>query len=552
MRRSNPPAGADPVAPTADERRRLSEQGQAIVMVALLLTSLMGFIGLVVDVGWYQLNLVKVQRTADAAALAGSVYLPGNVPGAQTAARASAKQNGYDSVADPTVSVVPSQDPGNNQMLNVVVTAPVRTWFMRVFGVNQITASRNARAEFILPVPMGSPQNYYGISQLCANTGCTQVNGAAGGGPLASQGFWGAVITKGGNRNNGDLYSTFYNFNPTTNTQYDANGYSYLVDIPAGMSNGAVYIYDPTFCATGKGNISGSPLENQQLGTGDHWIGSGPAPVTTEFKLWDTNGTPYSTSDDVLITSDGGLFTNKQQVDKSAAFAGNQDYGGGVTSGSGLTDCQSDIYHNRWWTMTTGLAAGTYRLQVTTSSPNNNAVNGENMFGIMAKATGAGNPRVYGQSRMCTYNNVPVNSSQTFYLAQIAAVHAGKTLEIKVHDLGDVGGDAFVKVLMPTAAGYSQATFNWSASGGGPPTSGTNATQIQVASGGANRYDNQMITITIVLPTNYTAPLPAGESAAVGGGWFKIQYDLTNGGGGNDTATWAVNIRGNPVHLVTP
>ena len=156
---------------------------------------------------------------------------------------------------------------------------------------------------------------------------------------------------------------------------------------------------------------------------------------------------------------------------------------------------------------------------------------------------------MFGQSRMCTYNNLPVNTSQIFYLAQIPAVHAGKTLEIKVHDLGDVGGDAFIHVLMPTAAGYSQATFSWTATGGGPPTSGTNATQIQVASGGTNRYNNQLITIDIVLPINYAAPTPPGEP---GPGWFKVEYDLSNGGGGNDTATWSVNIRGNPIHLITP
>lgn len=522
----------------------IGERGQAIILVALLTTSLMGFMGLVVDVAWYQLSLVRIQRTADAAALAGSVYLPGNVPGARGAALASTTQNGYTNGIG-GVTVTATQDAVNNQLLNVTVGAPVPTWFMRLFGVTTIAASRNARAEFILPVPMGSPQNYYGISSLCSNTSCGAVDGAAAGGPLASQGFWGAVITKGGNRGNGDLYSTYYNGNPTLNTQYDPNGYNYEIDVPAGASNGTVYIYDASYCATGKG--TGGPAAGQQLGTGDHWIGPGPVAVTTEFKLWDMNGTPYSTSDDILVATDGGLFTNQNQVDKSAQFKGDANYGGGA-NGGGSADCSADPYHNAWWQMATGLAAGSYRLQVTTSSSNNNSVNAENMFAIEATATG-GTPRVYGQSRMCTYNNLPVNTSQIFYLAQIPAVHAGKTLEIKVHDLGDVGGDAIIKILMPTTTGYTPATFNWTASGGGPPTSGTGSTQIQVAKSGASRYDNQLITIDIVLPTTYAAPTPPGEP---GPGWWKVEYDLSNGGGGNDTATWSVNIRGNPVHLVTP
>ena len=514
-------------------------------MVALLISSLMGFIGLVTDVAWYQLNLVRIQRTADAAALAGSVYLPGNVPQAVAAAVASAQQNGFINGTG-GVTIAAAQDAVNNQLLNVTVTAPVRTWFMRVFGLSSLSGSRNARAEFILPVPMGSPQNYYGISNLCNNNACNPVNGAAGGAALSSQGFWGAVITKGGNRGNGDLYSTFYNGNPTLNTQYDPNGYSYQIDFPAGTTNGAVYIFDPTFCATGKGNINGTPGKGQQLGAGDHWIGGGPSQVTTEFKLWDINGTPYSTADDILIATDGGLFTNKQQVDKSAAFAGDQNYGGGVNSGSGLTDCQADIYHNAWWAMATGLAAGSYRLQVTTSSANNNGVNAENMFGIEAIATG-GTPRVFGQSRMATYNNLPPVTNQVFFLAQIPAVHAGKTLEIKVHDLGDVGGNAYIQVLMPAAADYVQATFNWNVNGGAWTN---NVNEIQVASNGSNLYDNSLLTIDIVLPTSYTAPQPATET--LGAGWFKIKYRLTGSAGGNDTATWSVNIRGNPVHLVTP
>ena len=34
---------------------------------------------------------------------------------------------------------------------------------MRVFGINSINATRTAKAEYVLPVPMGSPQNYYGV-----------------------------------------------------------------------------------------------------------------------------------------------------------------------------------------------------------------------------------------------------------------------------------------------------------------------------------------------------------------------------------------------------
>ena len=520
------------------------ERGQTTLLVGLFTLVLLGFFGLVADIGWLQLSLARIQRASDAAALAGAPYLPGNVSGAITAARNEATKNGYtDGVNGASVAVV--QDTTNPNLLDVTITAPVQLQVARLFGVSAYSGSRNAKAEFILPVPMGSPQAYYGIYQLCVNGGtCNAVNDP-GGSAITSQGFWGAVISKGGNRQNGDLYSTYYNGNPTLNTYYDANGYQYIVDFPTGTAGGLVRIFDPSFCATGKDTGGG----NQQLGTGDHWIGSPANAVTTEFTLWDTKGTPYDTSDDTVVASDGGLFANQNQLDKSTAYGGDRNYGGGVNSGNytAKTDCAADPYHNVWWTINASSpisGAGQYRLQVKTSSANNNATNAENMFGILATTTSVGTaPHVYGQSRMCDFVNV-VAGSQVFYLAQIAAVHAGKTLQITVHDPGDVGGNAFLKFEQPTATGYVDSTFSWTASGGG---SGTNVTQLQVASGGSSLFDNQIVTISIVLPVGYTAPTPPGEP---GPGWWKVLYSVT--GAGNDTATWSVTIRGNPVHLIVP
>jgi hypothetical protein len=495
---------------------------------------LLGFMGLVADVGWLQIGIVRAQRAADAAALAGAPYLPGNVPGAITAARAEATANGFtDGTNGATVTV--AQDAVNPDLLNVTVSAPVRTFMSRLFGVNTFPTTRSARAEFILPVPMGSPLSYYGVYQLCDQSGvCSAINDPNNV-PLPSQGFWGSVITYGGNRTNGDLYSTRYNGNPTQNTYYDPNGYNYQIDFPAGSTNGRVYIFDPSYCATGK-------LSGAQLGTGDHWIGGGAKAVTTQFTLWDMRGTPYDLTDDTVVATDGGLFTNQLQVDKGA-YAGDSNYGGGVTSGVGITDCQSDPYHNKWWLMASGIVPGQYRLQVQTSSANNATTNAENMFSIMATVASGPSPHVYGQARMCSYMNL-VGGSQVFYLAQIAAVHAGKTLQITAFDPGDVGGNAYLKFRQPTSAGYVDATFNWTASNG---LSGTNATSLQVASGGTNLFDNQFVYITIPLASTYNAPTPPGEP---GPGWWKVEYDV--GGIGNDTVTWAVAIRGNPVHLIVP
>src|SRR5437870_2745200 len=182
---------------------RREQRGQVLVIVAIMIVALLGFTGLVTDVAWYEVNLMRIQRAADAAALAGVVYLPGNVAGAQAAAQQEATKNGYtDGAVGVTVTATP--EALNNRILSVSVAAPVRSWFARLLGVTQFNARRNARAEFVLPVPMGSPEDYYGINVVCGNAdtspNCPQVPSATGAGNLAPLGFFGGVEARGTER----------------------------------------------------------------------------------------------------------------------------------------------------------------------------------------------------------------------------------------------------------------------------------------------------------------------------------------------------------------
>lgn len=147
-----------PSTPRDDVR----ERGQVIVMFAGGIVLFVLLLAIVLDVSWYWANTLRVQRAADAAALAGAVYLPGDATTAYARARAEAQKNGYTSGTGGTV-VTPTQDSTNPRQLNVVLSADVGTYFMRVIGISQITATRTSKAEFVLPVPMGSPENYYGV-----------------------------------------------------------------------------------------------------------------------------------------------------------------------------------------------------------------------------------------------------------------------------------------------------------------------------------------------------------------------------------------------------
>ena len=360
-------------------------------------------------------------------------------------------------------------------------------------------------------------------------TGTTPVLSPTGS-TLSSQGFWGAIITSGGSRENGDEFSPLNDNasiagHTSTNPEHDTGGYDYTVIING--SGGQVQLFDPTFCAEGSNGSGGT------MGTGDHWIAGSPNPVTTVYSLWNENNTPYTTTDDTPVATSGNLFAGQVQA----------DYTQGTGQPAGLTDCSSDPYHNHWWLLASGLAAGRYRINVTTQAAGNAATNAENMWSAWVSSTG-GTPQVYGEGRMVAYNNL-VGGNQLFYLAQVAAANAGRTVEITLFDPGDVSGNAYLSILSPDGNAYNTAAFTYTADNG-RSSGGALVTQIQTASSGTSYYNDAVLTIDVLLPTTYGSVglTPPGETQA---GWWKIQYNVS---GGNDTTTWQVAIRGSPVHLV--
>ena len=90
------PARRGAVAPeNTRTRRTLREQGQVLAIFAAATILFVGILAIVIDVSWYWANSLRVQRAADAAALAGVVWLPGNVSSAQQAAYNEASKDGY-------------------------------------------------------------------------------------------------------------------------------------------------------------------------------------------------------------------------------------------------------------------------------------------------------------------------------------------------------------------------------------------------------------------------------------------------------------------------
>ena len=178
-------SAASPTPATTPTARR-RQRGQVLAIFAVATIVFVGILAVVVDVSWYWSSSLKVQRAADAAALAGVVWLPGDVTHGIAAADAEAAKNGFPTGS--TATVTPNQDSqitpgGDPRQMDVTISAPVNTFFMRLFGITKITATRTSHAVYVLPVPMGSPQNYYGAFGPIYRTGTqpVPVNDSTGG-----------------------------------------------------------------------------------------------------------------------------------------------------------------------------------------------------------------------------------------------------------------------------------------------------------------------------------------------------------------------------------
>ena len=742
-----------PTASRGDARAR--ERGQVLAIFAASIFLFVAILAIVVDVSWYWANSLRVQRAADAAALAGVVWLPGNVSQGVTTAKAEATMNGFTDTVN-GVSVTPTQDATNDRQLDVTISAPVNTFFMRLFGINTITATRSSKAEYVLPVPMGSPQNYYGDFGLVRHpngyytkttTSTQQVNGntslnkgtsvgsgwtnpgnadattntsyatsgstsganqswntfnfqsgtsvpndptlvideiqvqtraflqsgsgtptncqidtalswtggtnwttatsqvltttktlytlntspswgahtwtysqfsntnfrlrltytkGAGCGAswqaavdtlqaqvffhtiqtittntnipdsnltdpyanaLTPQGFWGTIISEGSASINGDIYAPYYDTRTSsTNPSYSTNYYNYDVEMPAGSSNGELWIYDAPFCAGG----------GAQYGTGDRWF-SGNAGTSAFYDLYDTN-LSTDTGDDTLVWSSGNTFKETSTFSDpdmngsggtSCARSATVTAGQGDPGSDGFgTQCTASLTsgidcHLRWYEIPATLQGGKiYRLHISSTDPNNASAqlnaDGHNSFALWSTASG-GTPRVYGVGAMETFEPLPGGGASIFYLAQIEAVHAGKTMRVRLWDPGDTSPlPASLKILQPTVTGYTPATFSWTAqkvnsSGQSCTGSGTNVTSVTTNVGSTTgTFNGCWLIITIPLPGTYDAPTPPGETH--GGGWWKIEYDMGGSSSSSavDLTTFQVDLIGNPVHLVVP
>jgi hypothetical protein len=132
-------------------KRMKDESGQALIMVALSLTCILGFVGFATDVGVLLHAKRNLQIAADAAALAGANEINIDQTKIVSAGRAASAQNGFpDGVNGTTVTPsYPAADgphAGNPGYVEAIVTQTQPTFFMRLFSFTSVPVSARAVA----------------------------------------------------------------------------------------------------------------------------------------------------------------------------------------------------------------------------------------------------------------------------------------------------------------------------------------------------------------------------------------------------------------------
>ncbi len=575
--------------------RERDDGGYVAILVAIALPLFMTLAALAVDVANWYAQAQRVQQAADAAALAGSVYLPLEPTAAQSTALDYARRNGYDA-ASGTVTVTPVQLKDQPSRLQVTISAKVHNVFGAMFGRATTVITRTAIADYAGPIPMGSPCNVFGNEPV--GVGDSKEGSRACGG----QGdYWLNVAGPQTVKGNGDAYQADQ-CRPGVdgcpggrNIDYFDSGYLYLVQSKVSQPLD-ISVFDPAFVPVGdrctdaaldgaaaitdavvpdalvryaKGPRGGGPHD---FCTGDVLYTPGPG------GLWPAqgqgDGKPVTTSFDVRGPFDGVDLASAPVVPGCThQFKG---YGGsGVTLDlAAMLDPSKPSFDatlasefRRWVSLCTidANAGDRYVVQIRTNvalgddpatAPGDPSLAGGGHNRMALRASGGIETSVSAFQRMSIYTNVTASQTQ-FYLARIGSGAAGHLLKLSFFDIGDAraGVSGTLQVIAPpdaidTATGQPFQLDATDAQGraicqgqgvvnGDLPTCSVQSN----ATGGGSEFKGRTQIISVNLPTTYRC-----DDADPLGCWVKVAY--TFDGPVFDTTSWSAALDGDPVRLV--
>jgi hypothetical protein len=232
---------------------KASEKGYILAMSALLLVPLLAFTGFATDVGAWYARASRMQRAADAAALAGVVWQP-NFSVATTNARNTAERNGFVDGEDGIE--INYYNTGPRQLRVEIVDTQVEVYFTSIF-FDEVDITRDATAEYLQSLPMGSPDNHMGNDPINPPSGGNPLLWSVIGGPdtdkIQGERFQSGSCERTSAVGNSITAGCTNNADIGGNADYNPSGYSYVVNVTS-LGSGPLRIqaYDPGHIVTGQ------------------------------------------------------------------------------------------------------------------------------------------------------------------------------------------------------------------------------------------------------------------------------------------------------------
>ena len=557
-------------------RRLRGEKGYVLVLAALIMVPLLAFTGFAVDVGSWYARANRLQRAADAGALAGVVWMPDD-DRARTVAIETVGRNGVDT-SDPDIDI--TVEPVGSQRLRVTIhDQDVPVYFSSVF-LSNVDIARTAVGEYVRSIPMGSPDN-----TLANDPERWNVSG------YSRPFYWLNTAGRATNKENGDRHTAGADTNGNchfgctagVNDELSEEGYFFRVEVDSVQAQPLrVQIYDPAFFYTGDvcdantnllDSTSGSFATqvatltaqghpdaatryvrgNTQWCPGDQSLNG--ANVRTTYMVREPDQTPFDSLDNPIICAVTFDAYNEAVYPLLNQADGYRD--GNI----GSEQMPFDDHFRQWTDVCTDNSpeVGDYLVQITTTASQTGAVadrvgdtpitpgqanhdpaintGGHNRY---AMRTGFGTPGTltfddglgtFADGRLPIYVNQSVTGSTTnFFLARVTPEYAAQVLELEFWDMADGANSDFTIIPPPdqTGSALGDCRFIRQDPPEVDPTEWVAGTCSLVGVASA-RYNGRLVTVQIPIPEDYSC-----NASSSLGCWFKVDIDFN---GGTPTAT---------------
>jgi len=496
-----------------------TQKGYILVMFALLLIPMLFIVGMSVDVGLWYNRAADMRKAADAGALAGVVWLP-DENAARTAALAAVARNGFTTGGSITVDAGASAN-AQRRMRVSITDSQVGSFFYENLGGRKVPITRTSFAEYTLPVPMGSPMNYFGTGRILATDNPNRPSGLSST-AFPSEELYQSINTYCSNKVNGDRHQPMSNVGSRcSGTQNERKDYELYIEAKPGRPGPIdVLLLDPGLRPIRRGAINMFGTANM-----DRNFSGDASDENFTFSLYAADNTPLTDADNPLLVQ--------------RTYNGTTSWNYGPYLGSSRW--------NRLYTIPAGATSGKYILRLHNSGTNSPFNDGENSWGLVARYSNINTnqglcngrtdsmcPRVYGKDAI-SIRAAAGTSLASFYLAEIEGIHEGKILDLELFDPGE--GGYTIEIMKPTGTNsWAPNGLKWQASGVNGGNWSNTVTSIDVTQ---SKFNGKVLHIQIPL---------AGYNPPSDNQWWKVRYSFS--GSVTDRTTWTAAVLGDPVHLV--